>query len=203
MTALQLELAFTESKSPPVDFYPDFLTIDEADRLLAASLQLEWTQNEIKMFGKPILNPRLEAIYGDRGCDYSYSGVDLSVLPWADCLLDLRAKVQALTGHQFHIAIGNRYRTGKDSIGWHSDKQKSMGSNPAIASISLGATRRFSIKPRNGGDTHHFDLGHGSLVLMHPGCQSTHVHQVPKQLRITNERINWTFRPHINGEVTP
>ena len=198
LSLLEIEPSISDQKI--VDFYPNFLSQTEADALLIASQNLEWQQNSIKMFGKPILNPRLEAIYGDNGCDYSYSGVLLSVSPWVDCLKDLRDRIELFTGYQYHIVIGNRYRDGKDSIGWHSDKQSSLGLNPAIASISLGVTRKFSVKPRQGGEVQHFDLEHGSLILMHSGCQTTHVHQVPKQLKVTEERINWTFRPHINGQ---
>ncbi|WP_228038635.1 alpha-ketoglutarate-dependent dioxygenase AlkB [Nostoc sp. LEGE 12450] len=87
-------------------------------------------------------------------------------------------QITALTGYKFRIVIGNQYRTGMDSIGWHADNEKSMGYEPAIASVSLGSCRKFQIKPRNGKPTD-FWLEHGSLLVMHPGCQSTHLHQVP------------------------
>ncbi|MHC0067959.1 alpha-ketoglutarate-dependent dioxygenase AlkB [Nostoc sp. UIC 10890] len=80
----------------------------------------------------------------------------------------------------------------------HADNEASMGFNPAIASISLGSCRKFQIKPRNGKPTD-FWLEHGSLLVMHPGCQSTHLHQVPKTNKVVGTRINLTFRPHTGG----
>jgi alkylated DNA repair dioxygenase AlkB len=196
----QLELVNQKMLSLPVDFYPNFLSPQEADWLFEQSQQLYWQQNKIRMLGKWMDLPRLEAIYGDEGCDYIYSkSVLLQPLPWAECLKWLREKVEAHTGYRFNIVIGNRYRNGKDSIGWHADKEPTMGEKPAIASISLGATRRFSIKPRKDGELQHFELEHGSLVFMHPGCQTSHQHCVPKTSKPVGERINWTFRPHING----
>jgi alkylated DNA repair dioxygenase AlkB len=117
-----------------------------------------------------------------------------------------------LTGYKFRIVIGNQYRSGQDSIGWHSDNEPSMGFNPAIASVSLGSVRKFQIKPRNGKPTD-FWLEHGSLLIMHPGSQSTHLHQVPKTNKVAKSagqnllpgelcvstRINLTFRPHTGG----
>jgi alkylated DNA repair dioxygenase AlkB len=117
--------------------------------------------------------------------------------------LQLRDRLTAITGYDFAIAIGNRYLDGNHSIGWHADQEKSMGVDPAIASISLGSVRRFSLKPkpRSGvsGQIEHFDLEHGSLLLMLPGCQTTHIHQLAKTQKQVGERINWTFRPHINS----
>jgi alkylated DNA repair dioxygenase AlkB len=125
----------------------------------------------------------------------------LEPLPWTEPRAQLRHRIESQTGFKFAITIGNRYLSGQHSIGWHSDHEKSMGDQPAIASISLGAVRKFSLKPRQGqeGLLTHFALEHGSLLVMLPGCQSTHVHQLPKTKQDIGERINWTFRPHLNG----
>ncbi|MCC5670662.1 alpha-ketoglutarate-dependent dioxygenase AlkB [Nostoc sp. CHAB 5784] len=117
---------------------------------------------------------------------------------WTEALSSLRDRITALTGYKFRIVIGNQYRSGIDSIGWHADKEPSMGFNPAIASVSLGCVRKFQIKPRDGRPTD-FWLEHGSLLVMHPGCQSTHLHQVPKTNKVVSTRINLTFRPHTGG----
>ncbi|WP_242055899.1 alpha-ketoglutarate-dependent dioxygenase AlkB family protein [Nostoc flagelliforme] len=159
-------------------------------------MKLEWQQNKIRIAGKTMPVPRLECIYGDAGCDYLYSNsVFLKPLTWTDALANLRDRITALTGYKFRIVIGNQYRTGTDSIGWHADNEPLMGSNPAIVSVSLGSCRKFQIKPRNGKPTD-FWLEHGSLLVMHPGCQSTHLHQVPKTNKVVSTRINLTFRPH-------
>ncbi|BAB78363.1 alpha-ketoglutarate-dependent dioxygenase AlkB family protein (plasmid) [Anabaena sp. FACHB-709] len=134
------------------------------------------------------------------GCDYLYSNsVLLKPLAWTEPLAKLRDKITAATGYSFRIVIGNQYRSGQDSIGWHADKESSMGIEPAIASISLGSARKFQLKPIGGKPTD-FWLEHGSLLVMLPGCQTTHVHQVPKTTKFVTTRINLTFRPHVGGK---
>jgi alkylated DNA repair dioxygenase AlkB len=183
----------------PVTYYPEFLSQEEAGVLYQHCLKLQWQQNQIKMVGKTLLVPRLECIYGDEGCEYLYSkSVLLKPLPWTEVLAELRDRITALAGYSFRIVIGNQYRSGQDSIGWHADNESSMGVNPAIASVSLGSVRKFQIKPIGGKPTN-FWLEHGSLLIMHPGCQATHLHQVPKTKKLVSTRINLTFRPHVGG----
>ncbi|MEH1821988.1 MAG: alpha-ketoglutarate-dependent dioxygenase AlkB [Nostoc sp.] len=192
----QLNLFAESTPVLPVTYYPDFLSQELANSLYQHCLKLEWQQNQIRMLGKTMPVPRLECIYGDAGCDYLYSNsVFLKPLCWTEALSSLRDRITALTGYKFRIVIGNQYRSGQDSIGWHADNEPSMGLNPAIASVSLGSCRKFQIKPRNGRPTD-FWLEHGSLLVMHPGCQSTHLHQVPKTNKVVSTRINLTFRPH-------
>ncbi len=196
----QMSLFEESTPSLPVTYHLNFLTIEEANNLYQHCLQLQWQQNHIKMVGKILPVPRLECIYGDKGCDYLYSkSVLLKPLAWTERLAELRDKITAFTGYQFNIVIGNQYRDGQHSIGWHADNESSMGVDPAIASVSLGAIRKFQIKPI-GGKTTDFWLEHGSLLIMHPGCQSTHLHQVPKKKKLVGCRINLTFRPHIGGK---
>ncbi|WP_375512223.1 alpha-ketoglutarate-dependent dioxygenase AlkB [uncultured Nostoc sp.] len=183
----------------PVTYYPDFLSLEQANSLYQHCLKLEWQQNQIRIAGKTMPVPRLECIYGDNGCNYLYSNsVFLKPLCWTEALSSLRDRITALTGYKFRIVIGNQYCTGQDSIGWHADNEPSMGFNPAIASLSLGSCRKFQIKPIGGRPTD-FWLEHGSLLVMHPGCQSTHLHQVPKTNKVVSTRINLTFRPHTGG----
>ncbi|QFS50840.1 alpha-ketoglutarate-dependent dioxygenase AlkB family protein [Nostoc sphaeroides] len=166
----QLNLFAESAPVLPVSYYPDFLTQELANSLYQHCLKLEWQQNQIRIAGKTMPIPRLECLYGDKGCDYLYSNsVFLKPLTWTDTLAKLRDRITALTGYKFRIVIGNQYRTGTDSIGWYSDNEPSMGLSPAIASLSLGGVRKFQIKPRNGKPTD-FWLEHGSLLIMHPGC---------------------------------
>ena len=74
-----------------------------------------------------------------------------------------------------------------------------MGIFPAIASLSLGATRKFQIRKKTGGEITNYWLEHGSLLVMHPGCQESWKHQVPKTNSPVGQRVNLTFRPHIRG----
>jgi alkylated DNA repair dioxygenase AlkB len=100
---------------------------------------------------------------------------------------------------EFNFAVSNRYLSGKDSIGWHSDQFLQIGKRLAIASLSLGATRLFKLKNKNCGDVFNYILESGSLLIMLPGCQDDWRHSVPKTARTVGELINWTFRPHVDA----
>ncbi|NJM78021.1 MAG: alpha-ketoglutarate-dependent dioxygenase AlkB [Acaryochloridaceae cyanobacterium RU_4_10] len=187
--------------SPPVQYWPGFLNQTQADNLLEQSLALNWQQNQMKMFGRPVPLPRLESMFGDSPkIFYTYSSsVELHAKPWPIFLSELRAQVEAQTGYRFKLAIGNQYRSAQDSIGYHADDEPTLGIRPAIASISLGSTRSFKMKRKNVGQTHSFDLSHGDLLLMEPSCQDNWVHAVPKASRSCGVRVNWTFRPYLLG----
>jgi alkylated DNA repair dioxygenase AlkB len=142
-----------EIDTPPVMYWPSFLGRIEADRMMQQSLALEWHQNKFPMMGKFIPLPRQEAMFGDsESYFYVYSGsVELRAKLWTPFLLELRTQVEAKTGYQYQVAIGNHYRNGQDSIGFHADDELTLGPRPAIASISLGATRKFRIRRKEGG----------------------------------------------------
>ena len=183
---------------PPVSFIPNFLAKPEADELMSLCLaQMEWQQNQIKMFDKIIPLPRLEAIAAKKALTYTYSGsVKLEAKPLPKFLDQLMGRVEQESGYLFDLVIGNHYRTGDQYIGWHADKEPLMGDRPAIASISLGAERKFQLR-KNGANTriHEYHLPHGSLLIMHPGCQQEWIHQLPKSKKIREQRVNLTFRP--------
>lgn len=196
----QLTLFDLENNLPPVEYIPNFLTPTAANELYNHASKLAWEQNNIRLMGKTMPVPRLECMYGDEGCNYLYSNsVLLEPLPWTAELQLVRSRLELQTGYQFNIVLCNRYRDGRDSVGWHNDNEPSMGNSPAIASISLGQERKFQLRSNDGGKPIDFWLEHGSLLLMKPGCQESWVHQLPKTSRALGERINLTFRPHING----
>jgi alkylated DNA repair dioxygenase AlkB len=170
---MQLTL-FDTGLDLPVKYIPDFLPSSEADALFTHCKALAWQQNQIRMLGKVLPVPRLECMYGIDYASYLYSGsVDLKARPWTPALLEVRDFLATFSQIDFDVVIGNYYRNGRDSIGWHADNEPSMGYRPALASISLGATRRFSVKPKEkGSKATHYYLEHGSLLLMLPGCQS-------------------------------
>ena len=130
---------------------------------------------------------------------YEYRGSQIKAAPWPDFLLEARDRIQALSGYQFNFVVGNRYRTGKDSIGWHSDDFPQIGKRPAIASLSLGSARKFKLRHKESSETVDYQLESGALFVMLPGCQEDWVHAVPKTARPVGERINWTFRPHVDA----
>jgi len=182
----------------PVTLYPKFLNAEEINDWFLKSKSLIWNRGEINMYGKRIPVPREESLFGD-DFKYAYRGVRIKAEPWPNFLLEARNRIQELSGFKFNFAVGNRYLNGKDSIGWHSDDFPQIGKRPAIASLSLGSTRKFKLKHKESGKTADYELESGSLLIMLPGCQDDWLHAVPKTSREVGERINWTFRPHIDA----
>ncbi len=170
--------------------------LDEADALLADLLTgIDWQQEDIVLFGESRRVPRLVAWHGDPGTAYTYSGTAHEPLPWTAALQSIRHRVEALTGHPFNSVLLNRYRDGRDGMGWHADDERELGHEPAIASVSLGATRRFKLRHRRRHDAiTTIELAHGDLLLMAGATQHAYVHAVPKTARAVGERINLTFR---------
>lgn len=179
-----------------VDFEPAWVSSAEADRFLAELLRaVEWQRGKIMLFGRELSEPRLTAWIGD--CDYTYSGRTVRARPWPKILTALRDRVEVHVGHKFNSVLLNRYRTGLDSMGFHSDDEPELGKNPIIASVTFGVARRFVLKPKRKTESgKDFDawLGHGSLLVMGGTCQHTFRHAVPKQRTVTGERLNLTFR---------
>lgn len=157
---------------------------------------LAWQQSRIRMYGQEHAIPRLNAWYGDPGCRYGYSGTRFEPLPWTETLTHIRERLTATLGVAFNSMLANCYRDGRDSVAWHSDDEPELGRNPVIASVSLGATRRFTLKHKSRRDIRPLavDLTHGSLLVMSGPTQHHWLHQVAKTTRIVDERINLTFR---------
>src|SRR5262249_13523909 len=137
--------------------------------------------------------------YGDRGASYVYSGLRNEPQPWTPALSELRAGVEASAAHTFNSVLLNYYRDGNDSMGWHRDNEPELGPRPLIASVTLGATRRFrfrEVRPAVAGNrkTHEIELTHGSLLVMRGETQSAWEHGIPKVRDLTDPRINLTFR---------
>jgi alkylated DNA repair dioxygenase AlkB len=179
-----------------VRWWPQALAADEADALFCALRErIDWQVEDIVMFGERRRVPRLIAWHGDPGTGYTYSGTAHEPQPWTPELRLLLAKVEALTGHAYNSVLLNRYRDGNDSMGWHADDEPELGRNPAIASVSLGATRRFKLRHRRQRDAAAtVDLAHGDVLLMAGATQHGYVHALPKTARPVGERINLTLR---------
>lgn len=201
MTTRNLSLPPTEPlhldlPDADVRLWPQALGRDAADALfMALRAGTPWQAEDILIFGKRRRVPRLVAWHGDPGTGYTYSGTAHEPLPWTAELRRLRERAQTLTGHDYNSVLLNLYRHGQDSMGWHSDDEPELGRNPAIASVSLGATRRFKLRHRrlvDAGVT--LDLGHGDVLLMAGATQHAYVHAVPKTARPVGERINLTWR---------
>jgi len=178
-------------------YVPGFFSDPVSDRLLSnLSATVRWTQPRITIFGKQVGSPRLAAWYGDRESVYCYSGLANQPLPWFSELLEIRHRVQQYTDLTFDGVLLNFYRTGQDSMGWHSDDEQELGENPVIASVSLGASRRFLLRHRSSNHlpVHEVTLEHGSLLLMRGPTQKNWRHCVPKMRNQDSPRLNLTFR---------
>jgi alkylated DNA repair dioxygenase AlkB len=156
--------------------------------------KLVWQRERIIIFGKETPCPRLTTWYGDMGLSYKYSGILHYAQGWHPDLLIIREKLLQQTGLQFNSVLCNYYRNGQDSMGWHSDDESELGKNPNIASVSLGATRRFLLKHKTTKQLVSVDLAHGSLLLMLGETQYHWQHALPKTNKECGERINLTFR---------
>ena len=156
---------------------------------------IDWRQEGVTVFGRRHAVPRLVAWHGDPGARYTYSGTSHEPLPWTPALERVRRRVQALAGCEFNAVLLNLYRDGRDGMGWHADDEPELGPDPVIASVSLGAARRFCLRRRRrGGLRVDLSLPHGSLLLMSGATQRNWVHAVPKTAAPVGERINLTFR---------
>lgn len=173
----------------------DFLRPEDAARW-HESLQRElcWQQEWIVIAGKKVLVPRLVCWYGDADAVYRYSGVEHRPLPWTAPLTDLKHRVECFAGVSFNSVLGNFYRTGTDSMGWHADKEKELGRDPIIASLSFGAARRFLLRHNKSREIIDLILESGSLLLMAGSLQHHWRHCVPKAPGCPGSRINLTFR---------
>jgi alkylated DNA repair dioxygenase AlkB len=167
----------------------------ERDRLFYSLLsEIPWQQHMVTVYGHTLPAPRLSAWYGDTGASYQYSGLRLQPLPWIPTLLQVKATVQALAGIRFNSVLLNLYRDGRDSVGWHSDAEPELGRNPVIASVSLGAVRRFLFQHKSRSDRLALALEPGSVLLMRGTTQHFWRHQLPKTEQRVEPRINLTFR---------
>lgn len=178
--------------------FDPWLLPDEAARLFDSLRSgVPWRHEKLVLFGREILQPRLTAWYGDPGAGYTYSGLTLSPEPWTAVLSALRARVEEAAAHSFNSVLLNYYRDGNDSVGFHADDEKELGENPVIASVSLGATRLFVLRPvRKHRDARavRIALRGGSLLVMGGATQHAWRHSLPKQPGEVGARINLTFR---------
>ena len=173
----------------------DFLVAERTSALVTSLVEtVPWEVEESTIFQKGMPCPRLTAWYGDEGAGDVYSGIPHEPLPWTAELRALRDEVSGATGARYNSVLLNRYRDGEDSVSWHRDDEAELGRDPVIASLSLGATRRFKLRNLATKETNDLDLTDGSLLLMSGPSQREWEHCVPKTKRSVGERVNLTFR---------
>ena len=178
------------------EFYPNFFHKEEADILFQKLLsETSWQHDEISIFGKKMLQPRLTCLFGNEGKPYSYSGLTMQPQPWNSTIMYIKNEVEANCNENFTTVLANLYRNEKDSNGWHADNERELGRNPIIASVSFGEERKFQLKHVSDNNIKlSLNLNHGSLLLMKEGSQIHYKHQIPKASQPKNNRINLTFR---------
>jgi alkylated DNA repair dioxygenase AlkB len=176
-------------------FNEAFLSQEEANLLFKHfEATLPFHQGTITLFGKTHAIPRLEAFFATENKTYSYAGKTLQTHPFTTELLTLKSKIEAISQEKFNCVLVNLYRNGQDSNGWHADNEPELGKNPVIASLSLGATRRFDLRHNLTNEKLSFDLTNGSLLLMKGEMQHFWKHQIAKTKKVDTARINLTFR---------
>ena len=178
-------------------FMKNFLTeIEALNYFKILNSTINWRQEEIKYYGKIYPVPRKTAWYGYEGFDYSYSGINCRPEPWTEELLHIKLEIEKfLPNENFNSVLLNLYRNGNDKVSWHADDEKELGLNPTIASLSIGATRRFDLKHKDYPELQYkFELTPGSLIIMKGALQHNWLQQIPVRKKINEPRINLTFR---------
>ncbi len=177
------------------DYYGQALAPAEADHYLDRLLRhIEWRNDEAVIFGRHILTKRKVAWYGDSDYNYAYSNIVRQALPWTEDLLALKSLTERLTGAQYNSCLLNLYHDGDEGMAWHSDDEKELAKDGAIASLSFGAERRFLFRHRGTKEQIELSLAAGSLLVMRGTTQTHWLHSLPKMKKVRTPRVNLTFR---------
>lgn len=189
------ELANLLPKDGTVNYYGHVLSIEKANYYFQELFNtIEWKHDSAMINGKQLFTDRKVAWYADKDYNYSYSGTTKKALVWTKELLELKDMVEDRTGVLFNLCLLNLYHNGEEGMAWHSDDEKSLGENTTIASLSLGAERKFAFKHKETKETISLFLNHGSLLVMKDETQTYWWHRIPPTKLIKRPRINLTFR---------
>lgn len=184
-----------------VNYYGRIMSLEESDYYLEKLLHnIQWKNDEAKIFGRHIITKRKVAWYGDNDFSYTYSNTTRHALTWTKDLLELKAIAEQATGTEFNSCLLNLYHDGDEGMSWHSDDEKSLGKDTAIASISFGAERKFALKHRETKAGTSVVLQHGSLLVMKGTTQTYWLHSLPKTKKVRQPWINLTFRTYITAK---
>lgn len=184
-----------------VNYYGTIYDHPEAKSLTQALLNnIEWRADEAVIFGKKIVTKRKVAWYADQPFPYRYSGTTKTALPWIQELESIKIKVEDRTGESFNSCLLNLYHSGEEGMAWHSDGERELRKNGAIASISLGAERKFCFKHKQTKQVINLQLEHGSLLIMKDATQTHWLHRLPPTKKAQDLRVNLTFRQIVGGK---
>ncbi|WP_340064918.1 alpha-ketoglutarate-dependent dioxygenase AlkB family protein [Ascidiimonas aurantiaca] len=178
-----------------VNYYGKIFSTADADSFRGILLKtIAWRNDEAIIFGKKVITKRKVAWYGEKPFSYTYSKTTKTALPWTNELLLLKDQVEQLTGEIFNSCLLNLYHNGQEGMAWHSDAEKDLKRNGAIASLSFGAERKFAFKHKRTKKKIDLILEHGSLLVMKDETQSHWLHRLPPTKTVCNPRVNLTFR---------
>lgn len=182
-------------KDGQVNYFGAIVSLEIADALfLKLREEIEWKNDELVLYGKRIVTKRKVAWYGNLPFEYSYSNTKKQALPWNETLVELKNLVESSTGFTYNSCLLNLYHSGEEGMAWHSDDEKELLENGAIASVSFGAERVFEFKHKQDSTKVKVLLEHGSVLLMNFPTQKHWLHQLPKTKKCLTPRINLTFR---------
>lgn len=178
-----------------VNYYGKILDPEKADYFFEQLLKkINWKNDEAIIFGKKILTKRKVAWYGNEDFEYTYSKSTKKALPWIPEWLELKKRVEEISGETYNSCLLNLYHDGTEGMAYHSDGEKDLKKNGAIASLSFGAERKFSFKHKETKEKVELVLEHGSLLVMKDETQTFWLHRLPPTKKIFSPRINLTFR---------
>ena len=182
-------------KNGIVNYYGKILDYQSADFYCQKLLdEIAWENDQAVIFGKLIVTKRKVAWYGEKPFQYTYSNITKTALPWTDELLALKEKIEELSSETFNSCLLNLYHNGNEGMAWHSDGEKDLKKDGAIASLSFGAERKFAFKHKEDKTTVSLLLEHGSLLIMKGTTQTHWLHRLPPTKLVSKPRINLTFR---------
>ena len=176
-------------------YYEKIIADEQIEPLYNALLNnIQWENERVVMFGKEIITKRKVALYSDPSIAYRYASKTKIGLPWIDTLFEIKNITESVTKESYNACLLNLYHNGEESMGWHSDNEKEIIANSSIASLSLGANRKFSFKHKVSKETVSIELENGSLLEMKGSVQTHWWHALIKSKKVTDARINLTFR---------
>jgi alkylated DNA repair dioxygenase AlkB len=187
-------------KDGTVNYYGTLMPQVKANEYLSELLEnIAWQNDQAIIFGKLIITKRKVAWYGDTKFNYTYSNTTKQALPWTPALLELKSLAEATTGESYNSCLLNLYHNGNEGMAWHSDGEKDLKKNGAIASMSFGAERKFAFKHKESKETVSRILQNGSLLVMKDQTQTHWLHRLPPTKLVSKPRVNLTFRTIVIG----
>lgn len=186
-------------KDGTVHYYGKIFTEEQSEIYYVKLLnEINWQHDVVKIFGKEIITKRKVAFLGDEGISYKYSGKTKIAENWLKFILEIKSTVEQISGEKFNACLLNYYHNGSEAMSWHSDNEKEILKHSAIASVSFGTERKFGFKHNFSKEEISLKLENGSLLIMKDETQIYWKHKLYTNVKITEPRINLTFRTIVN-----